>query len=171
VARTYIEKIVREEQLQLQDAEKPLKIVVTQNDIVNAKQLNSRSCAFARAAKKMPGVKGAFFFRTKAYLQYDEKMVRYHLPPSVQFEITSFDRLGVVESGAYNLKPPGINASLIVRRKKTREAAKKARKMEKKSGISQTSSKQAKALAVRSSGRSKPKIHPDYVRSMKEPTE
>lgn len=153
MARTYIERLIRENKLQLTDAKAPLKVVITQNDIVNAKQLNSKCCAFALAAKKQPGVKKAYFFRSVAYLQFESKMVRFNLPASVRLEIESFDALGIVMPGVYNLAPPGKHDTLVAMRKKSRFYRTV------KSSVPQS----------RRSNSNRLDQIPTYVRSMKEP--
>ena len=80
-------------------------VVVTDDDVVNAKKANSKHCALARAAVRLPDVNAAYVFRSMAYLEYGDRMERYSLPVSVQKEIVSFDRAGIFASGAYQLSP------------------------------------------------------------------
>lgn len=103
---TFITKRAKELDLKKTDARKPLTIILTKPDISNAKQKNSKCCAFARAAKRQFQVKNAYFFRSTAWLEYEDRLVRYALPQSVQKEIVSFDRTKVMAPGTYQLSKP-----------------------------------------------------------------
>lgn len=109
---TYITKRARELGLTKIDAKKPLAIVVTKNDIVNAKQKDSKCCAFARAAKRQFKAKNAYFFLGTAWIEHDDKLIRYKLPPSVQKEIVAFDRSKSMAEGKYQLTPPSKTSTL-----------------------------------------------------------
>lgn len=93
--------------LKVIDSEKPLVIAVTGHDVVNALKSDSKRCALARAAERIPGVLHGYFFRTTAYLEYKNKMIRFTLPMSVQKEIVSFDRAQIFAPGVYQLSSPG----------------------------------------------------------------
>ncbi len=86
-------------------------LAVTKDDVVNAKKKNSEHCALARAALRIPGVNAAFVFRKTAFLEYDDKMLRFHLPHSTQKEIVSFDRAQIFAEGVYQLTPPAPSAT------------------------------------------------------------
>ena len=103
---TYLTKMAKELELKKTDARSSLSLEVMAKDVKASVQKNSKCCAFARAAKRMPGVKAAYFFRSTAWLQYEDKLVRYMLPPSVQKEIVSFDRSKVMAPGVYQLAKP-----------------------------------------------------------------
>lgn len=81
MARTYVEKIIRDKKLAAVDAKAGTTVVITQSDVVSAKAKNSKCCAFSLAARRKPGVVGAYFFLTTAYLEYKDQIVRYKLPP------------------------------------------------------------------------------------------
>lgn len=104
--RTYVERIAAKRGIPLRNASKPVAVLVTQTDVVKAKQSNSKSCALSMAARRVPGVLAGFFFRSTAFLQYADKILRFHLPPSVQKEIVAFDRSGSFDPGVYQLSPP-----------------------------------------------------------------
>jgi len=89
------------------DAENPIIVTVTKDDVVKAKKKDSTMCALSRASARLPGVRRGYFFRSMAYLEYANRMVRYVLPPSVQKEIVSFDRSQMFAEGAYQLSPCG----------------------------------------------------------------
>lgn len=188
MARTYVERIIREKKLAQVDAPKPITIVVTQNDIVNAKSRHSKCCAFALAAKRKPGVHDAFFFLTTAYLEYKDQMVRYKLPPSVQKEIISFDRAKIVAPGAYQLAPPPHSMAPTVtkaKRQAVKRNAKRAeraqhqvrpvRQVERQRKIAETPMVAADVMPghpTKPAAPAKPRIKTHktaYVRSMQEP--
>lgn len=130
MARTYIERIIREKKLAQVDAKTPTTVVVTQSDIVKAKSRNSKCCAFALAGKRKPGVVDAYFFLTTAYFEYKDQMVRYKLPPSVQKEIISFDRAKIVSPGSYQLTPPAPSIAPAATKKKRAAVKRKAKQVE-----------------------------------------
>lgn len=106
---TYIVKRSVDLQKPIEDAKEPLVLEVKPIDVVRATDKNSKVCAYARACErqfKEKGVEAAFFFRTAAYLEYEDKLVRYFLPGSVQKEIVAFDRHKTMEPGTYQLTPP-----------------------------------------------------------------
>jgi len=106
--------------LKMCDAKKPLAVIVTAVDIKKAKAKDPRHCAFANACKRINGnVLAAYFFRSTAWLEYDDKMVRYILPPSVQKEIVAFDRGGLTAPGTFQLSPPLGSNSLKETRKRS----------------------------------------------------
>jgi len=100
---TYITKRAEDLGLSVVDADKPLQVEVKPTDIEKAVQKNSKCCAFVRACERSLDINAAFFFRTKAWLEYDDKIVRYELPPSVQREIVAFDRSRKMAPGVYQL--------------------------------------------------------------------
>lgn len=117
---TYVQKRAEDLGIPVVDSTKHVAVVVTDHDVVNAKKANSKHCALSRAAMRVPGINAAYFFLTTAYLEYDDKIVRFKLPSSVQKEIVSFDRAQKFASGLYVLTP--VSQSL------TRGTAKKNRR-------------------------------------------
>lgn len=127
--RPYVYKRAEDLGLPMIDATKPLKVVVTQNDVVKATKANSKLCALSRASLRLPGVQAAYFFRSTAFLEYTNKMVRHALPPSVQKEIVSFDRAKVFAPGVYQLSsvaPANTQKAQNQRRKKQHSEHRKA---------------------------------------------
>lgn len=121
---SYIERIAKERKLPVKDATRPLVIGVSVDGIKKAQKKDSRCCAFSRAAMREPNVVGAHFFRTTAYLEYRNELVRYALPPSVQKEIVSFDRCGIIAPGTYQLSsvpPANTKAGARIKTKKSAE--------------------------------------------------
>lgn len=90
----------------VEDAKARVLVTVTDQDVVLSKKKDSKHCALARAALRLPEVNAAYFFRTKAFIEYGDRVLRFALPSSVQKEIVSFDRAQVMASGIYQLTPP-----------------------------------------------------------------
>ncbi len=123
---TYITKRAKELGLKKVDAKEPLALQVKKLDVLRATRKNSKCCAFARACKRSLEVKAAYFFRSTAWLEFDDKLVRYMLPPSVQKEIVSFDRAGVTAPGVYQLNAPAKSQSSKAMRSRNAKRAGKA---------------------------------------------
>lgn len=103
MSKTYVQRICEAKGIKLIDASRPIVVGVAVDDILKSRLKNSKCCAFARAAKREPGVRAAYFFRSTAFLEFADRMERYSLPPSVQKEIVSFDRAGIMAPGQYQL--------------------------------------------------------------------
>jgi hypothetical protein len=104
--KTYITQRAEALGLPIVDSKEYKTVTVTQTDIVKAKKTDSKHCAFARAALRIPKVNAAYFLRSTAYLEFSDRMERYKLPLSAQKEIVSFDRARVFAPGVYTLTPP-----------------------------------------------------------------
>lgn len=102
------------------DATEPLKVCVRKCDIKGAGVKNPGDCAMARACKRQKGVKSAHFTRSTAYLEFDDKVVKYDLPTSIQKEIVAFDRAGdkAFEPGVYQLSKVRPSATQAVQKAK-----------------------------------------------------
>lgn len=124
---TFLMKRADELGLEMADAEGPITLSLTAKDIKQSKTKDSRFCAFARAAKRQYKCKQAYFFRQTAWLEYENKLVRYHLPSTVQREIVAFDRDGGMMPGQYKLTPHVPSSKLGKERKvpKTKRVRKK----------------------------------------------
>lgn len=127
---TYINKRAKELGLRLVDATQHLEIEVTPGDVRKATKLNARKCAFAIAMRRERAeVVNAYFMRSRAWLEYNDRIVRYMLPPSVEKEIVVFDRGGAPAPGVYRLGPPRASGKLEAARQLGRKAhAKRAAK-------------------------------------------
>jgi len=99
------------------DAKEPLVLQVKRLDVERATRKNSKCCAFARACKRSQECKAAYFFRSTAWLEFNDTLVRYSLPASVQKEIVSFDRAGVTAPGTYQLSVPNRSDAPAVKRR------------------------------------------------------
>lgn len=104
---TYVTKRAAKLGLKKVEAKRPLILEVFPGDLAKAQKRNSKHCAFACAAERaVPGVKAAYFFRSTAWLEYEDRVVRYSLPQSMQKEIVAFDRFGSMDAGSYRLSVP-----------------------------------------------------------------
>lgn len=103
--KPYVYKRADDLGIPMQDAKEHVKVVVTMADVVLAKKADSKHCALARATMRLPRVNAAYFFRSCAFVEYPDAMIKYQLPASVQKEIVSFDRAGVFAEGTYMLSP------------------------------------------------------------------
>jgi excisionase family DNA binding protein len=106
VTNMYVIRRATELGMEVVDADQPVQIVVTVDDILKAKKANSRTCALAKASSRLPGVRTGYFFRSIAYLEYKNRMVRFAIPQSLQKEIVSFDRSHIFAPGIYQLSVP-----------------------------------------------------------------
>jgi hypothetical protein len=128
---SYVHDIAKAKNIPIIDATSPIMIGVAVDDIKKAKAKNSKCCAFARAAQHEPGVVAAYFFRSMAFLEYPDRMVRYALPADARTEIVSFDRAGVMAPGEYRLAPVPKSQKLASlrrydKKKRRKQAAKTA---------------------------------------------
>lgn len=116
----YIYKRAEELGIPVQDGAANLLVTVTNHDVVNAKKANSKHCALSRASMRIPGVAAAYFFRTTAFLEYKDRILRFKLPTSVQKEIVSFDRSQIFAPGVYQLSTSPPTSSRTVANRKER---------------------------------------------------
>lgn len=128
--KPYVYKRAEDLGIPIRDANSRIKITVTDDDVVLAKKADSKHCALARAALRLPGVKAAYFFRQIAFLEYRTKMLKFHLPESVTREIVTFDRAQIFDSGIYQMRPPppSLSRQAIDNRNKQDKRDRKARK-------------------------------------------
>lgn len=110
--KPYIYKRAEDLGIPVVEAKERQFVTVTDSDVVLAKKADSKHCALARAALRLPDVNAAYFFRKTAFLEYENKVVRYLLPQSAQKEIVSFDRAQIFASGVYQLSPPPPSGTL-----------------------------------------------------------
>lgn len=123
---TYISKRAMEVNKKIVDAKESIRIEVIPQDIERAKQKNSKCCAFVRACERqLPGVEAAFVFRTKAWVEYEDKIVRFDLPTSVQKEIVAFDRAKAMEPGIYQFDKIAPSSTMAAKAKYARRAKRK----------------------------------------------
>src|SRR5262245_22914328 len=123
---SYVHERAKKLGLPIIEATEPVFIGVAADDIRKAKMKNSKCCAFSRAAQKEPGVRAAYFFRSIAFIEYPDRIVRYALPASARTELLSFDRSGVMAPGEYRLAPPAEIADDRERARLHKEEAQEA---------------------------------------------
>lgn len=113
-------KIARQRGIPIVDATEDMVLEVRPADIKKGAAKTPEGCAFARACKRQNKgqVVGAHFYRTTAWVELPDKIVRYRLPPSMTQEIVAFDRGGPMEPGLYKLKAPAGTTKLGSNRNK-----------------------------------------------------
>lgn len=108
-----IKKLAALKNLAKIDATGTLYLEVTQKDIDDATRKNPTCCAFAKATERViPGVKSVYFFRTAAWIEYDDRLIRYVLPQDVRNGIKRFDQGSQMEPGVYRLAAPSQSHTL-----------------------------------------------------------
>ena len=78
-------------------------IEVTEKDATSSKRSKHSECAMAVACKRKFKLDGVIISRSVAYLIKGKQARRFMLPPSVEREVTSFDRGGGFAPGKYEL--------------------------------------------------------------------
>lgn len=131
-----IAKLAREQGLEMVDAVEPLRIEVSKGDVRGAKRKDPSNCAFSRACRRTYGVDAAFFFRSRAWLQSNGKLIRFEMPASMQKEIVAFDRSKHMEPGVYQLKPPAPSSTRAYAKAYDKRRRDKGHHSEEPSGIS-----------------------------------
>jgi len=120
--QSWIKRYAERHHLIIEESTRPLILHVDKSDVKSGNKKEAQSCAFAVCAKReIPGVKKSFFFRSVAYLQFKDKIVRYTLPVSVMKEIVSFDRSGKIEPGTYQLSPPSPRSTRMAAQARSRK--------------------------------------------------
>jgi hypothetical protein len=116
-----ITRLAAEKNLRNVEATQPMVIEVNQDDVRFAIRKDPTNCAFSVACRRSDKrIIAAYFFRSVAWLQYPKKLVRYHLPHSMQKEIVSFDRSKKMDPGTYQLTPPCPSGTLAAVRKRAK---------------------------------------------------
>lgn len=153
----WLRKRMQQKKLAHVRARAGLTLEVSASDIANAKQKDPQNCAFACAVKRGMGASAAYFIRTKAYVEFDDRVVEYELPSSMQKEIVAFDRAKAMEPGIYDLKPirnskrPGTPKHKARMKRQARQRRQKKKKAVTSSGASPvaTGGKKAKPRGKR----------------------
>lgn len=101
----------------LVDAEQSVAIEVTKRD-VRASEKDPHNCAVARACVRAFQSDGVIVLPSTTFLVKGKTAKRYRNTPSIQREITSFDRHGGFEPGFYRLMPADKNNATSRRRKR-----------------------------------------------------
>lgn len=147
--KPYVYRRADELGIPVTDAKESIKVVVTATDVIKAKQANSKHCALARATMRLPDVNAAYFFRSKAFLEFDDRIEKYDLPVSVQKEIVSFDRAHVFAPGVYQIRPasPANNVKGLKKRLKKDRQRRKVKK-----ALQEAKAAEARIAKVKESG-------------------
>lgn len=135
------------------DAAAPLSLEVTSVDISGATQKDPSNCAFACAIKRNMGATGACFMRSAAYVEYDDRIVRYRLTDRMAKEIVAFDRAKAMEPGIYEL------ATVAPSKRRTGKKAAEARRRKNRRRRAAASAKNSKST-TRSTTKSTTKRNP-----------
>ena len=126
---TWITKRAKELGIPKVDAKASLFLEVIPSDIVKGVQKNPTCCAFANATKRgIPGVHRVYFFRSCAWIEYDDRMLRYTLPLSCRTQIKAFDKTKKMTPGVYRLDSPKGAHTLDTQRHSSKKRFKKGRK-------------------------------------------
>lgn len=122
-----VKKLAIEKKLKKIDATGSLFLEVTQGDIDKSTRKNPTCCAFAKATERViPGVKSVYFFRTAAWIEYDDRLIRYILPQNVQDGIKRFDQGGQMHPGVYRLATPSKSHTLRANRARQKNRTRKS---------------------------------------------
>lgn len=179
--KTYVARRADELGIPVVDGVGHVHVVVTESDVANAKKANSKHCALARAALRLPGVNAAYFFRTMAFLEYEDRIVRQHLPVSVQKEIVSFDRASIFASGDYQLSPvsPSDRDQVRLKRRKKERRQRRREQVVKAAPPSNRNVGSRTVSSIRSAQATNPLLETSptrryvhrtqYIRDLKEP--
>lgn len=110
---TYVNALAKKFGLKKKDASKSISVEVSGWDVRKAVRKDSSSCALAKACcRGLPGIQGAIFFRSSAWLLSDGCLYRYVLPPKAIDQIKAFDRSGQFKQGTYVLLAPTKSRTL-----------------------------------------------------------
>jgi hypothetical protein len=128
---SFINQVAKKKNLKIVDAKVPIGIAVTASDIRHGNRKSPSSCAIAYAAKhKVKDCVEAFVFRSCAYIEKKDSLVRYRLLGSTQKEIAIFDRSRKMEPQVFTLMPAFKSQTLdaVMARAKKRRASKADKK-------------------------------------------
>jgi hypothetical protein len=97
------------------DAAAPMNILISKADVVGAKAGNPEQCAAARAInREQPSIVAAHVYRSRVFVEYRDRVVRFLTPARLRQETISFDRgtPGSFIEGEYTILPPYESAKL-----------------------------------------------------------
>ena len=123
----WLKKRIKDKNLKMVHAKAPLALEVTRADIAGSKQKDPGNCAFACAIKRGYGASAAYFMRSTAYVEFEDRVIQYDMPGVMQKEIVAFDRAKAMEPGVYQLSPvrPSARPETKARRTALRKKAKR----------------------------------------------
>jgi hypothetical protein len=87
------------------NAKMPLVIIITEEDIRRGAMKDPAGCAAAISCCRAPRVSEARVHASTTYLREGKRWVRYRTPSALRMGMIAFDRGGMLEPGAYILRP------------------------------------------------------------------
>ncbi len=88
------------------EAKSPITLNITKRDIGKGAAKDPRSCAAAKAARRMfPAADEVRVHLSRLYVRTGKKWTRYKVADGLRTEIIAFDRGGSFEAGEYMLRP------------------------------------------------------------------
>lgn len=87
-------------------ATQPLKLIVTERDIVKAKRKNPEACAMARCALRCSDIVSARIGKCVALLEHKDHFERFSVSTATREMVKEFDANGTFITGEYQLNPP-----------------------------------------------------------------
>ena len=104
---SFVSKQCKKLSLPMKDGKKDLVVEIAAVDLKRAERKHPAKCAFACAATRgVEGVIAAYFYRTTAWLQFENRMERYILSAPMQQAVRMFDKVAVMSMGTYTLLAP-----------------------------------------------------------------
>ena len=99
------------------DADEPLRIILNNADIKNARKLDPNNCAFAQACRRLFDSHAVLFLRRTAYVELPDskgkrKVNRFIISPEMASRIAEFDKTGKCDEGGFILNPPNASKKL-----------------------------------------------------------
>lgn len=145
--------------LPIEDGRDRVLVTVTATDVLKAKKADSKDCALSRATMRLPNVNAAYFFRSTAFIEYPDRIVRFALPPSVQKEIVSFDRSQIMAPGVYQLTPIAPNRAPEQTAKYRKQRKVKAKRQERAQRKAAASAKRDLTAKIERIAANEPKLN------------
>lgn len=93
--------------MRVKDARKPLRLVVTKNNIRTGNNKNPSSCVAAKALCELPEVEEARVHVSRTYIKMKgaDHWLRFNTGRPLRTEMVAFDRGGAFEPGDYQIGP------------------------------------------------------------------
>ncbi len=98
--------------LPVEDAKSEMVIHTIASDIKRAKRGDPQNCVFAKACERKFGSHNTAFFRQFAYVEKENRVMRFALPKPTRDSILVWDRAGKAQPDGYRLCPPSPSATL-----------------------------------------------------------
>lgn len=120
---TFLSEYAKKNGLRRVDAKTAKVLTLSPADVKAGNPKDSGACGFAKACQRqMPEVRKVWFFKSTAWVETAMTLTRYHLPNSMQKEIVSFDRSGIMEPGVYKMNAPNKQNTMKEVARRTRRA-------------------------------------------------